>query len=76
MHPTGVRRTLAATRRAARTHRPEPRSNPKAARTLAKRPVSTHAGRPLARRDLSLEVATPAEARAQLQLKGGDMVGF
>jgi uncharacterized protein (DUF849 family) len=26
--------------------------------------------------DLSLEIATPAEARAQLQLKGGDLVGF
>jgi uncharacterized protein (DUF849 family) len=25
---------------------------------------------------LSLEIATPAEARASLQLKGGDMVGF
>ncbi|MGH6918790.1 MAG: 3-keto-5-aminohexanoate cleavage protein, partial [Geminicoccaceae bacterium] len=26
--------------------------------------------------NLSLEIATPAEARAQLQLKGGDQVGF
>jgi uncharacterized protein (DUF849 family) len=26
--------------------------------------------------DLSLEVATPAEARERLQLKGGDMVNF
>jgi uncharacterized protein (DUF849 family) len=26
--------------------------------------------------DLSLEIATPDEARAMLQLKGGDMVGF
>jgi len=26
--------------------------------------------------DLSLEVATPAEARERLQLKGGDMVKF
>ena len=26
--------------------------------------------------DLSLEVATPAEARSMLALKGGDMVGF
>ena len=25
---------------------------------------------------LSLEIATPDEARAQLQLKGGDQVGF
>ena len=25
---------------------------------------------------LSLEIATPAEARARLQLKGGDQVGF
>jgi CTP-dependent riboflavin kinase len=24
----------------------------------------------------ALEIATPAEARAQLQLKGGDRVGF
>lgn len=26
--------------------------------------------------DLSLEIATPAEARERLALKGGDMVGF
>ena len=26
--------------------------------------------------DLSLEIATPAEARAMLKLKGGDRVGF
>ena len=26
--------------------------------------------------NLSLEIATPAEARAMLQLKGGDQVGF
>jgi uncharacterized protein (DUF849 family) len=26
--------------------------------------------------NLSLEIATPAEARATLQLKGGDQVGF
>ena len=26
--------------------------------------------------DLSLEIATPAEARQILQLKGGDLVGF
>jgi uncharacterized protein (DUF849 family) len=26
--------------------------------------------------DLSLEIATPAEAREMLKLKGGDMVGF
>jgi uncharacterized protein (DUF849 family) len=26
--------------------------------------------------NLSLEIATPDEARAMLQLKGGDMVGF
>jgi uncharacterized protein (DUF849 family) len=26
--------------------------------------------------NLSLEIATPAEARAKLQLKGGDQVGF
>jgi len=26
--------------------------------------------------ELSLEVATPEEARARLDLKGGDMVGF
>jgi len=26
--------------------------------------------------ELSLEIATPAEARAMLQLKGGDLVGF
>jgi len=26
--------------------------------------------------NLSLEIATPTEARAMLQLKGGDMVGF
>ena len=26
--------------------------------------------------ELSLEIATPAEARAMLELKGGDLVGF
>ena len=26
--------------------------------------------------DLSLEIATPAETRERLALKGGDMVGF
>jgi uncharacterized protein (DUF849 family) len=26
--------------------------------------------------NLSLEIASPAEARAQLNLKGGDQVGF